>query len=770
MPSRFEAGSVKQYQIDGVVATLVDDTRDNDGREEAGGDRERRPAEPEREEEASAEEVRPEVLGPEQGFGGGPFGAGQDGGEQAGGQSGGAQPGPGSPDGGQFGGGFFGGRPPIGSRDRFPLRDPTFWSGTLRILSLVAAGYWAAVVVPNAFSFGLGTFQLIELIGIPLFILGALLFRKWRLPEEPQAIRFEEERVALPKGADSTATTWVDYTDLRSIVLLSRGQGELVMIDTDEGRFTYGEADFAQPEGPRRVREELLQRARNHPKGDQILERMEHLETLARRASANPTSVTYWLLGLIGGIYLYEYMTGSLQGYKLIELGANSAPLIEHGQWWRLITANFLHGGWAHIILNGIALFFLGVAVERLIGSWRFLGIFLISALGGSLGSYLFTQAPLSVGSSTALFGLIAAFGVLHIKYWKQMPPPYRQSITWWVVILGLNVGVSFLPFVDAAGHFGGLLTGAAATFVATLGMKDFDPGLEAAGWWRTITGIFILVFAVGAGQGLTHMMKEDTDDQTILLEYQVEQGVEKQEPRSLNQAAWISAIDENASRGQLEIALRAAKKAVEMKPRPEFRDTLATVHYRLGLKASGAERKEHLGRAVQIERSVIHELKTGTDPESGESWTDLMAMMGQSQSISYYATQLARFLQSYANEYGLYRVGEAPPEELELTLTRVAGKSAVEADLTEKYDRDVEAFGLVSQEKQRLGIFRVCVPAGLRGGKASSFQPKGGAISLPEDAHLRKVYVSTDDAVSCGGEGLEAEFWPTQAQVRQLP
>ncbi|NQS90975.1 MAG: rhomboid family intramembrane serine protease, partial [Chloroflexi bacterium] len=129
--------------------------------------------------------------------------------------------------------------------------------------------------------------------------------------------------------------------------------------------------------------------------------------------------VTFSLLVVIALIYAAQMMTDLLFGYDLpAAIGMKHNELIIAGQYWRLVTAIFLHGSIFHLGFNLYALYILGQRVERFFGSFRFLGLFIIAGLMGNLFSFVFTQSP-SLGSSTAIFGLLGAEGVFIYQHRK---------------------------------------------------------------------------------------------------------------------------------------------------------------------------------------------------------------------------------------------------------------------------------------------------------------------------------------------------------------
>jgi len=124
-------------------------------------------------------------------------------------------------------------------------------------------------------------------------------------------------------------------------------------------------------------------------------------------------------------------------------------------QVWRLLTAGFLHYGLIHLLLNMWALLILGREVERMVGRWRFVAIYLLSGIGGALGEYLFGNPDgFSAGASGSVFGL---FGALFFFFRRLNLDP--RGI---VIIVALNFGLGFfISNISWLGHLGGLIVGA---------------------------------------------------------------------------------------------------------------------------------------------------------------------------------------------------------------------------------------------------------------------------------------------------------------------
>ncbi|MDQ2790610.1 MAG: rhomboid family intramembrane serine protease [Actinomycetota bacterium] len=131
---------------------------------------------------------------------------------------------------------------------------------------------------------------------------------------------------------------------------------------------------------------------------------------------------------------------------------------VAQGAWWQLLTAGFLHIGPLHIAFNMIALWVIGRDLERVLGRVRFLVVYLVSLLGGSLVVFLFAN-PMSntAGASGAVFGLMGGLAVVLMRL--RLSP--RPALT----IIALNVIISFaIPNISILGHLGGLAFGAALT------------------------------------------------------------------------------------------------------------------------------------------------------------------------------------------------------------------------------------------------------------------------------------------------------------------
>jgi rhomboid protease GluP len=205
---------------------------------------------------------------------------------------------------------------------------------------------------------------------------------------------------------------------------------------------------------------------------------------------------TIIILLINSGLYLATALYSSKSGRgnfvnldveTLFAFGAKFGPAIAAGQWWRLVTAGFLHGGILHILMNSWVLFDLGAQVEELYGGARMLVIYFLSSVAGFYVSALWRPETPSVGASAALFGLVGAMIALGMRYRTAMGDMVRSIYLRYLVYLLI---FSLLPGVDMAAHVGGLAGGFAIAYVA--GQPKYEgSGLEQ--FWRVAAGLCIL-------------------------------------------------------------------------------------------------------------------------------------------------------------------------------------------------------------------------------------------------------------------------------------
>jgi len=172
--------------------------------------------------------------------------------------------------------------------------------------------------------------------------------------------------------------------------------------------------------------------------------------------------ITNALLVIMTVFYALQWITDLVFGYDLLAIyGMKSNELIIAGEYWRLVTAMFLHGSILHLGFNLYALYILGRRVEQFFGSLRFVGLFLIAGITGNLLSFVFTEAP-SLGSSTAIFGLLGAEGIFIYQHRNLFGDQFKVALRQIIQVALGNLVIGFMiPGIDNMGHIGGLIGGA---------------------------------------------------------------------------------------------------------------------------------------------------------------------------------------------------------------------------------------------------------------------------------------------------------------------
>jgi membrane associated rhomboid family serine protease len=168
-------------------------------------------------------------------------------------------------------------------------------------------------------------------------------------------------------------------------------------------------------------------------------------------------NVAVWLVGLILGS-LAGSPGGVLSGSPLAGLGGLFGPRVAAGEWWRIITAGFLHGGLLHLAFNMVALYVFGPPLERALGRFGFAALYMTSLVAGSLGALLLSPTALTIGASGAIFGL---FGAILMA---QRSSGIGIRAGGMVPLLVINLVFTVLsPGVSIGGHLGGLAGGVLA-------------------------------------------------------------------------------------------------------------------------------------------------------------------------------------------------------------------------------------------------------------------------------------------------------------------
>jgi rhomboid protease GluP len=197
--------------------------------------------------------------------------------------------------------------------------------------------------------------------------------------------------------------------------------------------------------------------------------------------------VTYVLFGL--NLLLWIVMVGAgVDAYKpgnaaMVAWGANFGPLVSGGQWWRLLTAMFVHGDIFHLGFNLYFLWAVGRMCEQVFGRAAYTAVYLGSGLLANLVAVMWRPDAITVGASAALFGVFGAFLAFALRRRHMLPEEFVRSIRFNAVLLiGMNVVIGLVvPEISIVGHITGLLAGFALGYlIVALAEKPVKTPREA--------------------------------------------------------------------------------------------------------------------------------------------------------------------------------------------------------------------------------------------------------------------------------------------------
>ncbi|WP_439033221.1 rhomboid family intramembrane serine protease [Gordonia terrae] len=226
------------------------------------------------------------------------------------------------------------------------------------------------------------------------------------------------------------------------------------------------------------------------------------------RGAATQPYATYALIAanlLIFALCVLQAGVGDPGAASIFSAGDLLKSDVAAGEYWRLLTAGFLHFSVMHVAVNMLSLYILGRDLELALGVARYLAVYVIALLGGSAAVMLFEDdRALTAGASGAIYGLMGAMLVIILKA-RVSPVPV-------LLIIGFNVVLSFsLPGISVLGHLGGLAFGAAATAAivylpdAVLPPGRRDPRSAGRVGWIALAALLVLALGLGIGAGVTY-------------------------------------------------------------------------------------------------------------------------------------------------------------------------------------------------------------------------------------------------------------------------
>ena len=219
---------------------------------------------------------------------------------------------------------------------------------------------------------------------------------------------------------------------------------------------------------------------------------------LWRRFTSSDNPVTLAIIAITAVVSLLQMIPGivgnTITGlllfapvYVMPETGAPLEP-------WRMLTSALVHGGIIHLALNMYTLFIFGKGLEPSLGKWRFLALYLISAIGGAVAvTWLAAPTSAVVGASGAIFGLFGAFFVIQ----RRMGGDIRGLL----ILIGLNLVIGFIPGFNISwqGHLGGLVAGGLVGLVLWSTRKEKDHSRQP---WL-LAGLSVVLLLLAAARSL---------------------------------------------------------------------------------------------------------------------------------------------------------------------------------------------------------------------------------------------------------------------------
>jgi len=196
------------------------------------------------------------------------------------------------------------------------------------------------------------------------------------------------------------------------------------------------------------------------------------------KADIKRYTLTYILIACSSIVYLFSALLSQnlidMEPQTLVDLGALYGPMtVLQGEWWRLFTAMFLHGGMTHLLMNMFSLYLIGRGAEMYFDTKSYLSIYFFSGLVGGLVSLYMHPVSVGVGASGAIFGVfgaLAGFFLAHREKIASYTKAFMKDFTI-IIVINLVIGLS-IPSIDVSAHIGGLIVGLIGGFVLSKNPK----------------------------------------------------------------------------------------------------------------------------------------------------------------------------------------------------------------------------------------------------------------------------------------------------------
>lgn len=292
----------------------------------------------------------------------------------------------------------------------------------------------------------------------------------WAIPRRwpPPPIECRADALLVPRFRLSRRQLHIPYERIFDVAETQARHGLMIGV---RGRLPlrYAAESLVGEGAVRDVVARVRERITALPDGAARIHALDERARLSVQGDARPWA-SWGFVALLFGVFVLQSAAGATAGdpLRLARFGANAPMLVAEGEYFRLFTANLLHAGIGHLYMNGMFLMLLGPRLEAVLGSGRTALVLLLSAVGGAWFSSLSSQSLLSLGASTSVFGVIAAFGYVNLVRRDELPADLRVPL-WLGSLLGAAQLLSEfrLENVDHMAHVGGLAFGWVAAAIA---------------------------------------------------------------------------------------------------------------------------------------------------------------------------------------------------------------------------------------------------------------------------------------------------------------
>jgi hypothetical protein len=510
------------------------------------------------------------------------------------------------------------------------------------------------------------------------------MYFSWRISQSagPRSLVLFSDHVLLPINARTTHRLAIQFSEITGLLFHERDGRGFLMIGTGRFDFFYPLRSFRERGEARAFVDAFRDRLRDAlPHGER---KVEGFDAEGARTAEAMMRRPWALVGIASALLLGTVVQWTAGGFdhpfSSVEFGALARPLVLAGEWYRVAAHVFVQETPLPVfpelalpsftaLVHAIALFVLGQPLERLLGSWFVVALFVIGSLTGAAFVVAANQGALIHGAGAAIFAYVGAMIFLAYQAGPRIPLGFRLSHRYWFWAILLGVVIVFSAGVTVDLALGGLLAGVltAAPFVS-----GPIPRKAAPGWLRPVAVGGAVLHVASFAYALQRAPEVGLDALRPVIE-------RHDDPQRLNYYAWDVATADDPRPEALELAEIAARRSLDYLADtvggPAVKDTLATVLYRQG----------ELAAAVDLQREVL------SDSEE-----------------PIYAAQLARFMAA-AHDAGVTETSTTVRVSLRGRLAD-DGRLVVEPRVRGDLSRPLTVFGVVRDGTRLEGLIRVGV------------------------------------------------------------